>query len=106
MPGLPAGGRWTVGELVVGVEVPLEADQRHDRAVLTPRGIQIGNVDADVSEHLSDANSRSQATGGSAVGGDNGTLVNDEALTCGLGASPEDRNERQLLPWIWSSSCP
>jgi hypothetical protein len=27
-------GQWAVGELVVGVEVPLEADPRHDRAVI------------------------------------------------------------------------
>jgi hypothetical protein len=49
--GARLAGHRAVRELVVGVEVQLESDQRHDGAVKTPRGIQVGNIDADVSEH-------------------------------------------------------
>ena len=43
--------RRAVRELVVGVDVYLEFDERHDRAVIAPRSSQVWNIDADVSEH-------------------------------------------------------
>ena len=41
-----------VGELVVGGEEGLEANQRHQGVVVALRRREVGNVDAEVTEHL------------------------------------------------------
>ena len=41
-----------IREFVIGIQVSLEPDKRHDRAVVALRAAQVGDVDADMSEHL------------------------------------------------------
>src|SRR6202011_1600503 len=78
--------QWAVRELVVGVEVQLEAEQRHDDAVITPRSIQVGNIDADVSEHQATLTAGRRRPGARPLAAAMAHWSTTRPLTCSLGA--------------------
>src|SRR5262245_26025251 len=93
--GTRLAGHRAVGELVVGIEENLEPDQRHHRAVVPPRGIQIGDIDADVSEHLATLTAGRGRPGGRPSASAMAHWSRTRPVTCGLG--PATRPKRKTI---------